>query len=347
MNSTKVSTGKGRRVLIAVVVVGLVLCAGIFLRLGHIGPFAGKGAASEKLTIAVALIPMSAPIFVAFDRGYFRQEGLDILIEPYGAGKDALAAALSGKADMATVAETPVMFTVMGGGRLFVIATIADSEKDLAIVARKDRGISQPADLRDKTIGVTPGTTGDFFLESFLDFHNVPKQSTKTVSLKPDEMQPALTAGHVDAVAAWEPVVGKVRAELGAAVQTYYAAGFYRETWNIIAVPDLVKKRPEAVKKVLRALISAERFIVEKPVEAQQIVASHLRVDKAVVAAAWNDLYFRVALDQSLLVNLENQARWAIRNKLVTGTEVPNFMGNLYPEALKAVRSDSVITGVR
>jgi NitT/TauT family transport system substrate-binding protein len=98
---------------------------------------------------------------------------------------------------------------------------------------------------------------------------------------------------------------------------------------------------------MLRAVISAERFIIEKPAEAQQIVASHLRVDKAVVAAAWNDFYFRIALDQSLLVNLENQARWAIRNKLVTGTEVPNFMGSLYPEALKAVRPDSVTTGVR
>ncbi len=341
------STGKGRRVLIAVVVVGLVLCAGIFLWLGQIGPFAGRGTSAEKLTIAIASISMSAPIYVALDRGFFRQEGLDVSVEPYAAGKDALAAAMGGKADMATASETPVVFTVMGGSRLFVIATICDSEKDLAIIARKDKGISQPADLKGKAIGVTPGTASDFFLESFLDFYNVPKQTTKTVPLKPDEMQPALTAGRVDAVATWEPVAGRVRAELGAAVQTYYATGFYRETWNIIAVPDLVKKRPEAVQKMLRAVISAERFIIEKPAEAQQIVASHLRVDKAVVAAAWNDFYFRIALDQSLLVNLENQARWAIRNKLVTGTEVPNFMGSLYPEALKAVRPDSVTTGVR
>ena len=347
MNSTNGSAGKRRGVWVAVVVVGLVLCAGIFLWLGQVGPFAGRGTAPEKLTIAVASISMSAPIYVALDQGYFRQEGLDVFVEPHAAGKDALAAALGGKVDMATASETPVVFTVMAGGRLFVIATICDSEKDLGIIARKDKGISEAADLKGKTIGVTRGTASDFFLESFLDFHNVPKQTTKAVSLKPDEMEPALSAGRVDAVATWEPVIGKIRAELGAAVQIYYAAGFYRETWNIIAMPDLVKKRPEAVKKVLRALISAERFIVEKPVEAQQIVASHLGVDKAVIAPAWNDFYFRVALDQSLLVNLENQARWAIRNKLVAGTEVPNFMGSLYPVGLRAVRPDSVTTGVR
>ena len=218
------------------IVVAFIVIA--YLRFGQHTPFVGKGRSADKLTIANASIPMSAPIYVAFDRGFFRQEGLDVSIEPYAVGKDALAAALSGKADMATVAETPVMFTVMGGGRLFVVATICDSEKDLAIVARKDRGILQPADLRGKTIGVTPGTTGDFFLESFLDFHNVPKQTTKTVPLKPDEMQPALIAGRVDAVAAWEPVVGNIRAELRNTAQTYYAAGFYRETWNIAAATD-------------------------------------------------------------------------------------------------------------
>ena len=98
---------------------------------------------------------------------------------------------------------------------------------------------------------------------------------------------------------------------------------------------------------MLRALISAEHFIVEKPAEAQRIVASHLHVDKEVVAASWKDFYFRIALEQSLLVNLENQARWAIRNKLVTETKVPNFMESLYPEGLKAVRPDSVTTGIR
>jgi ABC-type nitrate/sulfonate/bicarbonate transport system substrate-binding protein len=342
MNSASGSVEKGRRVWVAVVIVALVLCAGGYLWLGHIGPFSDRAAAPEKLTIAVAPIPMSAPIYVAADRGYFRQEGLDVSIEPYAVGKDALAAVLSGKADLATVAETPVMFAVMGGGQLFVIATICDSEKDLAIVARKDRGISQPADLKGKMIGVTPGTTADFFLESFFDFHNVPKKSTKTIPLKPAEMLPALSVGRVDAVATWEPVIGNARAELGEKVQTYYATGFYRETWNIVAAPDLVKKRPEVVKKMLRALVSAERFIVEQPVEAREMVASSLRVDKEILAATWSDLYFRIALEQSLLVNLENQARWAIRNKLVAETKVPNFMESLYPVGLKTVHPEAV-----
>ena len=324
---------------------GLIAVALIVLWYGHTGPFAGKGTPLEKLSIAVSPTLMSAPIYVALDRNYFRQEGLDTSLESFTSGKECLKTVLDGKADLATVSDTPIVLTVMAGQTCAVIATIAQSEKNSALVARKDRGILQPADLKGKTIGVTPATSADFFLDNFFVFHGVPKKSAKIVPLKPEEMQPALTSGRVDAVATWEPTVTRIQRELGANAQIYYATGIYRNTWNMVASADFVRKRPDAVKRLLRALIKAEQYIVEKPAEAQQIVASHLRVEKETAASGWNDYYFKVMLDQALFVNLESQARWAIQNKLVPAASVPNFMGSLYAEGLKAIRPDAVTIG--
>jgi NitT/TauT family transport system substrate-binding protein len=51
---------------------------------------------------------------------------------------------------------------------------------------------------------------------------------------------------------------------------------------------------------------------------------------------------FRVKLDQSLLVTLENLARWAVRRKLTGRMEVPNFLDHIYLDGLKSVKPEAV-----
>jgi ABC-type nitrate/sulfonate/bicarbonate transport system substrate-binding protein len=312
---------------------------------GYYGLFAGKGAPAEKLTIAVNAIPLSAPVWIALDRGYFKQEGLDVTLESFVSGKEALASALAGKADVATVAETPIMQTVMAGGKIRILATISDSEKITAIVARKDRGILRPQDMEGKIFGVTPGTNSQYLLNTFLLFHGIAANRTKMVPLRPDQMKDAMLSGRVDAVSIWEPLLSDIRNALGPKGEIYYATGFYRMTWNLVARPDFVAQRPKAITKMLRALIRAEHFIIEKPDQALLLVTDRVGLRKEELAPIWKDYYFRVSLDQSLLINLENQAHWAMANKLVPGTKVPNFLETIYADGLKSVRPDAVTVG--
>ena len=52
----------------------------------------------------------------------------------------------------------------------------------------------------------------------------------------------------------------------------------------------------------------------------------------------WDRCYFRVGLDQALLLNLEDQARWVMAGKLVEADKIPNFLENIYFDGLNAVR---------
>ena len=54
------------------------------------------------------------------------------------------------------------------------------------------------------------------------------------------------------------------------------------------------------------------------------------------------DFQFRLSLDQPILVSLEDEARWAIRNKLTDVTKVPNYLDYIYTDALKAVKPGAV-----
>ena len=105
---------------------------------------------------------------IALAKDYFKEEGLDATPQPYPFGKPALQAVIDGKADIATAGDTPIVFAVMDGQKITTLAVIQTSNRDKAILAKRDRGIAKPSDLKGKTIGLTLGTTGHFFASSFL-----------------------------------------------------------------------------------------------------------------------------------------------------------------------------------
>ena len=140
----------------------------------------------EKITIAYSTAPHAALFHVAFTKGFFSAEGLEVTAQPHEFGKQALDSLLEGKADLATVADTPIMFAVTRGKRICLLAVLAMSNKATAIVARRDRGITTPADLKGEKDRDGPGHHRRV-LPGFLSFHpgewNGRKSRSWTLSL--------------------------------------------------------------------------------------------------------------------------------------------------------------------
>jgi ABC-type nitrate/sulfonate/bicarbonate transport system substrate-binding protein len=76
----------------------------------------------EKLVIAVADSLLGVPLWVAQGQGFFAAEGLDVNLVRYPTGKPALDALLRGEAQVATVAETPIMFAGLARQPIRVLA---------------------------------------------------------------------------------------------------------------------------------------------------------------------------------------------------------------------------------
>lgn len=296
----------------------------------------------EKITIAYGAMIDTALVQVAQKQGYYLQEGLDVILLPHSHGKAALGEALTGKADFATVAETPVIFAIMQGEKISIISSIQASKKNNAILARKDKRILTPLDLKGKNIGVTLGTTADFFMHAFLIEHGISRNEIKIVGLKPEEMPDALASGNVDAVSAFQPYLRQTQKKIGDRGIIFYDENIYTQTFNVVASQDFVNKNPDKIKKFLRALIRAEDFVRHNPEEAQKIVADTSGIDAALVREVWSDSAFSVALAQSLLLAMEDESQWAIRNKLTNMAKVPNYLNFIYLEGLQAVKPAAV-----
>ena len=324
----------------------LAVCCAVTLTSCDKAPLQAAGSAGsegrQKVTVAYTTQPQCTLIHSAVNKGYFSNQGLDVQPLSHSFGKAALQSILDGKADFATVAETPVMFSVLKGDKIFVIANIESSNVNNAVLARPDAGIVKAADLKGKRIGFTPGTTSDFFLDSFLTAQGLTRKEITPVPLTPNEMQEALQTGKVDAVSSWNYTLTQIKHQLGAQAVIFYDRQIYTETFNIAAMQDFVQRNPQAVTRFLRALIQAEDFVAKNPQEAQDIMAASIKVDKELVREVWDAFNYQVRLEQNLLITLEDETRWAMKNKLTDKTVMPNYKDYIHVESLMAVRRETV-----
>ncbi len=291
-----------------------------------------------KITIAYSATTDSVLAEVAYVRGYFSEEGLEVNVRKHPYGKLALQDVLEGKADFATVAETPVMFAIMGGEKISVITTIESSRSGNAIIARKDRGVRTLEDLRGKSIGVTSGTTSDFYCDALMATYGILRNSVKILNIKAEKISEALADGDIDAASTFSPYTIQAQRKLGDLAVALKDENVYTWTFNVVAKQDFIRNNPAVVKKLLRALVKAEEFIMRHEAEAQKIVSDFGGIDAAIVRDIWDKTTFGVSLDQSLLLALEDESRWAITNKLTSAAKVPNYMDFIYTDGLLSVK---------
>jgi aliphatic sulfonates family ABC transporter substrate-binding protein len=297
----------------------------------------------EKIVLGTQAVIHLSPVWIAEKKGYFKEEGLNVEIREFDSGRASLQALLNDKSiDLTTVSQVPVVFNSFKRNDFAIIGGVVYSDKDNKVLVRQDRGIRAPEDLKGKTVGITAGSSSHFFLSLFLTYHQMPMSDVKIVDLEPSRLSQALTQGQVDAIVTWEPFIYNTSKALGNKALVLFSQGLYREDIYLVARKEFIKKRPEILKRFLNAIEKGEGFILKNKKEAQELVEQRLKIDREMVAATWDDFYFRLFLDQSILISLEDQARWAIRNRLTDAGKVPNYLDYIYPDVLRAVNPGAV-----
>jgi ABC-type nitrate/sulfonate/bicarbonate transport system substrate-binding protein len=344
MSPPEAGTGSStrRRVTWAVAMGGLALAVVLALLFaGNRWPLAAAPP-TEKLSLALSSTQHAALLHIAAAKGFFAEEGLDVTVVPVSHGKAALELLAQGKVDLAAAAEVPFVISVLQGEPFGIAASMLGVSTEMAVVARRDRGIAAPKDLVGKKVGVTLGTSGEYFLWAFLIRHKLPPDGVTMVSLTPGQMAQALARGTVDATSTWQPIRLDTETALGGNAVSFTAPTAYTVTHVVVGRNEYLQGHASALRKLVRALLKAEQFNRSTPDQALAVVAERLKLDAAALRPSWQDLNFRVNLLQSHLVTLEDQARWAIVRGHAQHKTVPNFLSHLYLDALLAERPDRV-----
>ena len=307
---------------------------------------------SSRLQPAPAPVPLrlavidtyigSGLVLVAAARGHFANEGLAVTLHPHRAGGSALSAVIKHEADMTTVGNLPLIFATLDQAQLSIVASIARAYRGAGILARRDRGISQAADLRGKTIGVTFGTDGHFVLGVILADHGIAASEVNIVNIAPDAIVAALSTGGVDAITTWEPLLYQAKGVLGREGVAFGLDSGFSFWFHLAGRRDYVQQHPAVMQKLLRALLRAEQDIARDPAAAIKIIAAATGMDEADFKVMQPNFSLRLSMHQGMLAMLEDQAQWVLANHYAKPAQMPNFLDSVYLDAMLAVQPDAV-----
>ena len=297
----------------------------------------------EKITVGVEKSLLPALVWIAEDNDYFTENGVEVTIKEYDSGRAALKAMLDeGGLDMVTVAQTPVMFNSFDRSDFAIVSAIVSSYNEITVLARRDRGITKAGDLRGKKVGMTKGSSGQYFLDLFLSNNNLQLSEVEKVDLPTSQLVSNLTTGSVDAISTWNPHLYNAQKVLGGESIIFPTRKILRVDFYFVPNKNFLQNHPEAIARFLQALKQAEDFIKNNEDKSVDIVAKRLGLDRAFVASVWGDFQFGLFLDSTIIQTLENEAAWAIQNKLTDKTEVPDYHAFISVDALTQAAPEKV-----
>jgi NitT/TauT family transport system substrate-binding protein len=299
----------------------------------------GKPRAAE-IRLAVYRGDTSLVVYAARELGYFEEQGLRVRFIEYEAERLAADAMLSGAADIATAAEAVLVSNSFKNPDLRVFASISECRTN-GLIARRDRGIETGKDLAGKRIGLTRMSSGEYDFGVFLAFNGLSFENVEIIDMNPSEIVETLAEGNIDAGFTWEPNIYKGEKILGEnaliikeKVPEMYFLLLARNAW--------LKNNQGIAAEFVKALLKAEKYIREHPDSAAGLMAAEFGLDVDYLEASWSNHYFVVGLPQSLILSMEDQARWAVDNGLFEAEKIPNYLDFIDTGILDAVDSGKV-----
>ncbi|WP_423414245.1 aliphatic sulfonate ABC transporter substrate-binding protein [Hyphomicrobium sp. B1] len=216
-------------------------------------------------------------LFIAKEKGFFKDEGLDLQMQSFSSPGDGLAPLLGGQLDAHfTTADSVITALDKAPGRLEIVYMTDTSAGADAILAKSD--IATPADLKGKTVAATAGQCNELLLRKALAKYGLVPSDIKLTNMNPDDAGAAFAAGKLDAAVTWEPWITKVQGEKKGHV-IFSSKEAPNLILDVVAISDkTAKDKADETKAFLRALNKANELAIADPKAASEIAAKSLEL---------------------------------------------------------------------
>jgi NitT/TauT family transport system substrate-binding protein len=268
----------------------------LFARTLLAGLVASIGVAAGAEEIVVSNYAVSAngmPFGVAMAKGYFKDEGLDItgLISSAGGGTTLRNMLAGGGVPYGEVNPGVVVSAVLAGADLKIVSDNVLTVAEFVWAVKSDSPIKTIKDIKGRKIGYTNPRSTSQALANML---------VQSAGFKPEDVElvktggfgegiAALDAGLVDMTPITEPLWSKVRNKYRAVV---VASDVLPPLDNVVGVAteEMMAKRGDFIRAVIRARRKAVQFMKEHPDEAGDIVAKQYNLEPEVARSAVRNL---------------------------------------------------------
>ena len=217
--------------------------------------------AADVLRIGLLHTLSPAPLYIAMERGYFRDEGLDASFRFFEAAQPIAAAAVSGDIDVGITALTGGFFSLAGRGTLKVIGGAlheqAGYEGTAILASRKayDAGLTSVAQLAGHSFGITQfGSSFHYMVGRIAEREGFP---LKSLTLRPlqqiGNMVAAVRTGQVDATMAIASMARPLEAAGEARIIGWAGDIVPYQITAVFAPSRMLDARPDTLHRFARA----------------------------------------------------------------------------------------------
>lgn len=211
----------------------------------------------SEISIALDWYPWSnhTGLYLAQQRGYFGDEGLETDIYVPGNPEDGLKLVASGQDEFAISYQTDVLLARAEGLPVVSIAALVQHPLN-SIMSLESTGIDEPADLKGKKIGITGVPSDEALLSSVLSTADLTLDDVELVNVGFNLVQ-SLLAGDVDAVigAYWvheSMLIEQQGREVNVLRLAEWGVPDYYEL-VLVTSEEMVNENGETVEKAMRA----------------------------------------------------------------------------------------------
>lgn len=234
-------------------------------------------------------IVASLPLFIAEEKGFFTEEGIQYEVTSFATSNQLVDAILAGNIDFfiesSAVPALAADLQSPGKLKIFSISEITPETPFDSLLTKDTSQITKLTDLAGKKIGVFPGSTATNLLKKFLKDKGIETSAIEFIPIPPQNQLTALLEGSVDALHAYEPTTaialtkGGVKKIFG----SVYAEMLSPNPQGVAVINTAFSvNNSKVASRVINAFENAMRFMKQHDIESRQILSKRMNINEKI-----------------------------------------------------------------
>lgn len=253
-------------------------CAAATLAMLAAVPALAQGA--EKITFVTdfGFNGRHAYYFVALDKGYYKDAGLDVTIVRGQGSADAVKQVAAGTAQIGFADAAAVILGRGNDGVPVKMVAMVYAKPPHAIYVLKDSGIKTPKDLEGKSIADTAFSAVPKMFDAYAKAAKIDGSKVKWVVASGDALPGMLSLGRADGIGQFtvgEPLLKKAAAPKEIVELSYADVGLDYYSNGIIATDTMIQAKPVIVSRFVAATLRGLDDAMKNPKLAGEIMNKH------------------------------------------------------------------------
>lgn len=293
---------------------GASLLAGPALGTLSLAPSTAR-AATTPVRFGVGSAIAYNPIYVAKEKGFYEEEGLNVELLWAQAAPEVIQAVIGGSADGGVGGSFGMIAGAEKGAPIITVAMYAYGGERLALAVRVDAGINTLRDLYGKKVGFQSGAIGQQMFQTMAQIEKLDTSKIDIVFLNNVDMAAAVAARSVDAIVTWEPQPSLLESK--GLVKVLQRGGKYLQSPGCVMFgTEYIKRNRDAVARFVKAHFRGCQFIRQHPKEAAVINAKHVKgAVPDVLQASYKYLVFDPRVTRQMHTELQADMKFMLAQK--------------------------------